>query len=739
MERSKMRKLLYLTVAVSMLLMLIVGATPTMAGTPICQTPTTLFISPTSKNVGDGNFTLTVNGNNFASGAVVRFNGSARTTPYVGSTQLIALIPASDLLTAGTFNITVLNPGMGSCESNAQTFTVNNPVPTTTSISPTSKNVGGGGFTLTVNGTNFILGIHGTWVRFNGLDRPTTYFSPTELIALIPASDLLTAGTFNITVLNPGMGGGESNAQTFTVNNPVPTTTSISPTSKNVGGAGFTLTVNGTNFILGIHGTWVRFNGLVMPTTFVSPTELRADIPASDLTAAGTFNITVYTPGPGGGESNGQTFTVNNPNPVPTTTFISPTSKNVGDGTFTLTVNGTNFVPASVVRFNGLDRQTTFVNSTQLTATILDTDLGWAGTLNITVFNPAPGGGTSNAQTFTVNPVPITNNPVPTTTFISPTSKNVGDAGFTLTVNGANFISTSAVRFNGSDRTTTYFSSTQLTASIPASDLTAAGTFNITVFNPAPGGGTSNAQTFTVNPAPVTNNPLPATTGISPASKNVGDGTFTLTVNGTNFVPASVVRFNGLDRQTTFVNSTQLTATIYDTDLGWAKTFNITVFNPAPVGGTSNAQTFTVNPVPITNNPLPATTGISPRSKNLGDPGFTLTVNGTNFVPASVVRFNGSDSHTTYLSSTQLEATIYDTDLTAAGTYDITVFNPAPGGGTSNAQTFTLNNLATVASGKTNIGVIVGPIVAVIVLVLAAYWFLRIRKPPTPKEGPKKT
>jgi len=42
-------------------------------------------------------------------------------------------------------------------------------------------------------------------------------------------------------------------------------------------------------------------------------------------------------------------------------------------------------------------------------------------------------------------------------------------------------------------------------------------------------------------------------------------------------------------------------------------------------------------------------------------------------------------------------------------------------------------------SEKTNIGVIVGPIVAVIVLVLAAYWFLRIRKPPTPKEGPKKT
>ena len=39
-----------------------------------------------------------------------------------------------------------------------------------------------------------------------------------------------------------------------------------------------------------------------------------------------------------------------------------------------------------------------------------------------------------------------------------------------------------------------------MTASIPASDLTSAGAYNIIVFNPTPGGGTSNAQTLTVNP-----------------------------------------------------------------------------------------------------------------------------------------------------------------------------------------------------------------------------------------------
>jgi hypothetical protein len=55
------------------------------------------------------------------------------------------------------------------------------------------------------------------------------------------------------------------------------------------------------------------------------------------------------------------------------------------------------------------------------------------------------------------------------------------------------------VRWNGSNRTTTFVSSTQLTATIPASDIAVAGTAQVTVFTPTPGGGTSSAQTFTIN------------------------------------------------------------------------------------------------------------------------------------------------------------------------------------------------------------------------------------------------
>jgi hypothetical protein len=275
----------------------------------------------------------------------------------------------------------------------------------------------------------------------------------------------------------------------------------------------------------------------------------------------------------------------------------------------------------------------------------------------------------------------VVNNPVPTTTSISPTSKTVGSATFTLTVDGTNFIPTSVVNFAGSPRTTTYVSATQLTASIPASDLISVGTFNITVFNPTPGGGTSNAQTFTVG------NLVPTTTSINPNSKTVGDVGFTITVNGTNFIPSSVVKFNGLTRTTTYISSTRVTSSILTSDLASAGSFLVVVNNPSPGGGDSNAQIFKVQ------NTIPSTTSISPASVPVGSAQITMTVYGTNFVSNSQVKFGGSAKSTIFISSTQLTAIILASDLISAGTFSVTVYNPTTGE-TSNAQYFTVGNLS---------------------------------------------
>src|SRR5207244_7047192 len=147
------------------------------------------------------------------------------------------------------------------------------------------------------------------------------------------------------------------------------------------------------------------------------------------------------------------------------------------------------------------------------------TDAGSPYSVTISATNS---GGTGSATlTLTIN------NPVPTTTSISPASTTAGSAQFTLTVNGTNFVSTSTVYWNGSPLTTTFVSSTQLTAIVPAANVAAVGTASITVVNPAPGGGTSNAQTFTINPPPpVIQPPFTATGQVGVA--------FSYTITATN-------------------------------------------------------------------------------------------------------------------------------------------------------------------------------------------------------------
>ena len=104
-----------------------------------------------------------------------------------------------------------------------------------------------------------------------------------------------------------------------------------------------------------------------------------------------------------GGKSSG------NNNPVPTISSLSPDHATAGGSNFNLTVNGSNFISSSVVNWNNSAKQTTFVNSGQLTASISAGDIAAVGNVQVSVFNPAPGGGTSSSLTFSITgAVPIT-------------------------------------------------------------------------------------------------------------------------------------------------------------------------------------------------------------------------------------------------------------------------------------------------------------------------------------------
>lgn len=117
-------------------------------------------------------------------------------------------------------------------------------------------------------------------------------------------------------------GGGGSSATTTQTQNPgTPVLTSLSPTSVSVGSSDLTLTVSGSNFVPGTEITW---QGNEMPTLYVSSTSLQADLPASDLTTAGTYQVAVEDPMDlGGKNSSGLPFTISNQTSTSGLTFVN--------------------------------------------------------------------------------------------------------------------------------------------------------------------------------------------------------------------------------------------------------------------------------------------------------------------------------------------------------------------------------------------------------------------------------
>ncbi len=128
------------------------------------------------------------------------------------------------------------------------------------------------------------------------------------------------------------------------------------------------------------------------------------------ITSAGvTSTFTSYSPGTSNltPSYSGTAVTLINtviPNPVPTSTTLSPASVVAGSSAFVLLVNGSNFLNSSSVLFNGTGRPTLFISSTLLGAAISTSDISSVGSASITVTNPAPGGGTAAALTLTISP-----------------------------------------------------------------------------------------------------------------------------------------------------------------------------------------------------------------------------------------------------------------------------------------------------------------------------------------------
>lgn len=608
---------------------------------------------------------LTVNGSNFASAAQVLWNGAARSTSFVSSSQVTAQISAADVATAGNPTVAVQS---GSTTSTSVAFTISAlPAPTVTSLSPSSALVGSGALTLTVNGTNFVSGSQVLW---NSGTRATTFVSATQLTAQITAADIASAGSALVSVQNAGSTSGTG---VFNVNNPVPMLASATPSTILTGAGGVVLTLNGSGFL---SNSVVNVNGGGRPATLVSPTQLTAQLTAADTATTGTLGVTVTNAGPGGGTTASVNVTVQNPAPV--LSSLSPATAQVGGAAFLLGANGSGFVQGSQILWNGTARATAFVSSTQLTAQITAADVASAGSATVTVLTPSPGGGSSAGLAFSIG------NPLPVLAAIAPTNVVAGGSAFPLTVTGSGFVASSSVLVNGSARATTFISSGGLSAQVTATDIASAGSASITVTTPGPGGGTSGTQNLVIQQSA---NPVPVLSGLTPGTTDAGSPAFVVTLSGSNFVQGSTVLWNGSPRPTTFLTSSNLTAQISAADVATVGSANVAVASPTPGGGTSNVLTFNI---PAPPNPLPALASLSPASAGANSGAFTLTVNGSAFVSGSQVLWNGSARVTTFVSNTQLRASILASDIATQGSVPVTVTSPSPGGGTSNSLPFSV-------------------------------------------------
>jgi YDG domain len=175
-------------------------------------------------------------------------------------------------------------------------------------------------------------------------------------------------------------------------------------------------------------------------------------------------------------------FTISAVSPAPTISSISPTSVLRGSGNTPVTFTGTGYIsPETTVSIIGSALSLTNVSSNSLTANVTSNYFTTAGTLTMTLSNPAPGGGSVSTNLAVVTPRP-------TISGLSPASVVAGAGDTLLTISGTGFFGESVVRWNGTDLVTSYNSPNQLTTTIPAASLSNTAVASVTVATPDVGG-----------------------------------------------------------------------------------------------------------------------------------------------------------------------------------------------------------------------------------------------------------
>lgn len=261
----------------------------------------------------------------------------------------------------------------------------------------------------------------------------------------------------------------------ISLENPIPTVTAISPTAVPVGS--FSITISGAKFV---SGAKVTLAGQTLTTKFVSSTELTATGTTMASQKDTSAQLMVENPDPGAVPSTALMVRIG----APIVVTVTPPGRNVLPGQtlqLNATVSGTTNQSVTWI-INGV------VGGNATDGTISTSGLYTApkpfnpGITNVRVFATSVADGKTNGSVA----VNLLSN-LPALSAVLPTPLPVGN--FTLSVSGNNFLNGAQVLFNGAMLTTTFISSTSLSAS---GTSTVAGTATVEVINPGTGSATSN-------------------------------------------------------------------------------------------------------------------------------------------------------------------------------------------------------------------------------------------------------
>ena len=330
--------------------------------------------------------------------------------------------------------------------------------------------------------TFWVNGVLGGNAEVGTIDSKGVYTAP----AVIPTP----SNTVTVTSLATNFPGDTPGSLTISVLNPIPIITTVTPGTFSEGTS--TITVSGSQFLYGAQIIW---NGVAVPTTYVSATELAATIAAPN---PGTYPLMVGNPDPGAANSAAVAETVGPGKVVLTTMTNAGTSVRVSNSIkIGITVTGTNNTGVNWI-INGI------ANGNSQIGTIVANSDG-----SVTYTAPAVVPSPNNVVQLTAVSVDdptvsisqniVVDNPIPILISAAPMTFDVGTSAVVLT--GSNFINGAQVLQNGAPVPTTFNSGTQLTATV---NPTEPGNLDLQVLNPSPGPAASTDLIAQVNGTPPT-------------------------------------------------------------------------------------------------------------------------------------------------------------------------------------------------------------------------------------------